>query len=89
MLFDYMLGGKRIGDMMATKPAAHLTDARMYEIADRLARSGHYHGTAEIELELKRQGYLKGRSLLNDSNVWQDLDRLCDEARGMLASRNG
>jgi len=73
---------------MASATGVHLNGERMRQIADRLARSGQYAGAAEIEHELKRQGFLKNRSLLDDLNWCHELDTFCDEARGRLALRS-
>ena len=73
---------------MASATDLHLKHERMHQIASRLARSGQYAGAAEIEHELKRQGFLKSRSLLSDLNWCQELDSVCDEARGRLALRD-
>ena len=56
-------------------------DEYTWILAHKLARSGEYSGWWAIELELKVQGFLRARQLLDDKQVRERLDRMCAEAR--------
>ena len=60
------------------------TVADMSSLADELAKSGHYRGWAEIELELRDRGYPEAEHWLLNPWLRQRLSSICDLARARL-----
>ena len=60
------------------------TVADMSFLADVLAKSGHYRGWAEIELELQDRGYPRAEHWLLNPWLRQRLSSICDLARARL-----
>ncbi len=62
-------------------PASRAKEERMWDLADKMARSGEYSNWLSIEWELRSRGYIRAHQLLDDEWIRDRLDRLCDAAR--------
>jgi hypothetical protein len=62
-------------------PASREKDERMWELADKLARSGEFSGWLPIEQELRSLGFFRARQLLDDERIRQRLDSISTEAK--------
>jgi hypothetical protein len=62
-------------------PASRQKEERMWELAYKMARSGQHRSYQSIERELRDCGFGRARTLLDDGDIREKLDRMCDEAR--------
>lgn len=53
----------------------------VYRRADELARSGNYQDWRSIEIELRHEGFLKARQLLDSRFRRQELNNMCKQAQ--------
>ncbi len=61
-------------------PLGRRKEERMLTLAYEKARSGHYGGWRNIEVELRYLGYPRARQLLDNEQMRERLDRMCTEA---------
>ncbi len=62
-------------------PISREKEARMWVLADELAKSGRFNQWRQIEWELQVRGYSRAPRLLDGAAIRARLDRMCTEAR--------
>ncbi len=60
---------------------SRVRDDVMWALAYNLAQSGEYAGWWDIEVELTDQEFSRAHQLLDDEQIRERLDTMCDEAR--------
>lgn len=70
-------------------PTSRAKEERMWDLANRLAKSGECTGLLQIEWELRERGYSRARQLLDDERTRERLDRMCAKARSEAAKAEG
>ena len=68
-------------------PLGRRKEDRMWTLAYEKARSGHYGGWRDIEVELRYLGYPRARQWLDNEQIRERLDRMCAEAKKRRADK--